>query len=73
MFVELVELRNCIEVSVVWIQDDWFVCVGPLGSWSWNVCSTFKMSEESSICDWGAITHSLDIKRVPEGQKLVPD
>jgi hypothetical protein len=28
------------------------------------------MFEESSICDWGAITHSLDIKRVPEGREL---
>jgi hypothetical protein len=44
------------------------LCVGPLGNWSWNICSAFKMLEESSIYDWGAITHSLDIKRVPEGE-----
>jgi hypothetical protein len=69
VFMELVELRNCIEVSIIWVQDDRIVCVGPLRSWSWNVCSAFKMFEKSSICDWGATTHSLDIKRVPEGQK----
>jgi hypothetical protein len=71
MFMELVELRNCIEVSIIWIQDDRVVYVGPLGSWPWNVCLAFKMFEESSISDWGAISHSLDIKRVPEGCKLV--
>jgi hypothetical protein len=68
MFMELVELRNCIEVSLVCLQDKRIVCAGPLGGWSWNVCSAFKMFEESSICDWGDITHSLDIKRVLEGQ-----
>jgi hypothetical protein len=73
VFMELVELRNCIEVCIIWIQDDRVVCVGPLGSWSWNVCSAFKMLEESSVCDWGAMTHSLDIKRVPEGCQLAPE
>jgi hypothetical protein len=70
---ELVELRNFIEVCIIWIQDDRVVCVGPLGSWSWNVCSAFKMLEESFICDWGAMTHSLDIKRVPEGCELASE
>jgi hypothetical protein len=51
VFTELVELRNCIEVSIIWIQDDRVVCVGLLGSWSWNVCSAFKMFEKSSVCD----------------------
>jgi hypothetical protein len=73
MFMELVELRNSIEVSIIWIQDDGVVCLGPLRSWSWNVCSAFKMLEESSICVWGAITHCLDIRRVPEGRKLAPE
>jgi hypothetical protein len=27
VFMELVELRNCIEVSIIWIQDDRVVCV----------------------------------------------
>jgi hypothetical protein len=72
-FMELVELRNCIEVSIIWVQDDRVMCVGPLGSWSWNVCSAFKTLEESSFCDWGTITHSLDIKSVPEGYELAPE
>jgi hypothetical protein len=49
VFMELVELRNCIEVSIIWIQDDGVVCAGPLGSWSWNVFSAFKMFEESCM------------------------
>jgi hypothetical protein len=73
VFMELVELRNCIEVSIIWIQDGRVVCAGPLGSWSWNVCSAFKILEENSICDWGAITHSVDIKSVPEGCELAPE
>jgi hypothetical protein len=30
-----------------------------------------RMFEEISICDWGAMINSLDIKRVAEGWKLV--
>jgi hypothetical protein len=44
-------VKNCTEVSIIWSQDDRVVCVVPLGSWSWNVCSAFKMFEESTIYD----------------------
>jgi hypothetical protein len=70
-FRELVELRNSTEVCVIWTQDDRVVDEGSLGSWSWRVCSASRMFEEISICVWGAISNSLDIKRVTKGWELV--
>jgi hypothetical protein len=70
MFIELVELRNCMEVYIICIQDDRVVDEGSLGSWSWRVCSASRMFEESSICVCRAITNSLGIKSVTEAQEL---
>jgi hypothetical protein len=42
-FIELVELRNCMKVCIIWIQDNRVVDEGSLGSWSWRVCSASRM------------------------------
>jgi hypothetical protein len=58
------------EVCIIRIQDDRVVDDRSLGSWFCRVCSASRMFEEISICDLGAMTNSLDIKRVTEGWEL---